>query len=463
MALREDLRGGAMFRALDRNLPMQDEQVIREVCSMLAAWATVAEEGERLGPLDSGMVVPLVLHTEVRTKFPTLWSFPTEEGGVVVERVAAERRAELEAEREGDQLEEQLVSSLLGFTLLFRHLSSSGVPVVGHNCLLDLLLMFRQFEAKLPADYAAFKAELHQLFPVVFDTKHIAHELRSRVGRRWPQLERILASSNLSSLHQELAKGHGRAGAPSVVAPPGFERYEGRAAPHEAAYDALLAGGCWLGLAHLAASLGTPGTDRPLAFGEKLAALAGHRNRVNVARAALNHAHLAGADPACARPVWLHVTSLRAPLARAALAERLGRWGSSSSSTSSYSSSSTSSSSSFASCSASCSSGGARWTCGAPVSGRRWWPSATTRRPGRWPPRSGQTASSRWPGAGSSSACTSSLLLLLPRYRLARHSAPARAALVAAVVAGLGLGLALIYRRAAASGLTGGVECLKLF
>jgi len=315
--------------------------------------------------------------------------------------LAAERRAELEAEGEGEQLEEQLVSSLLGFTLLFRHLSSSGVPVVGHNCLLDLLLMFRQFEAKLPADYAAFKAELHQLFPVVFDTKHIAHELRSRVGRRWPQLERILASSNLSSLHQELAKGHGRAGAPSVVAPPGFERYEGRAAPHEAAYDALLAGGCWLGLAHLAASLGTPSTDRPLAFGEKLAALAGHRNRVNVARAALNHAHLAGADPACARPVWLHVTSLRAPLARAALAERLGRWG-----------------------------------------------TVDVRRTGV---RTALVAVGNHAAAREvAAALRADGELTVARYRLARHSAPARAALVAAVVAGLGLGLALIYRRAAA-------------
>ena len=201
-----------MFRAIDRNLPVQDEEVIRGLCSMLAAWATVAEVGERLGPLDTGMVVPFVLHTEVRSKFPTLWSFPSEEGGVVVERVAAERRAELESAEEGEQLEEQLISSLLGFTLLFRHLSSSGKPVVGHNCLLDLLLMFGQFERAHPADYTAFKAELHRLFPVVFDTKHICHELRSRVGRRRPGLERLLASSNLTALHQELARGRGGAG-----------------------------------------------------------------------------------------------------------------------------------------------------------------------------------------------------------------------------------------------------------
>ena len=268
--------------------------------------------------------MPLVLHTEVRTKFLSLWSFNQAEGFFVV-KVSEERRKELEADEGCEQLAEQLVSSMLGFTKVLRHLSESGKPLVGHNCLIDLLRMFRQFESELPPNYQLFKEKVHQLFPIIFDTKNICADIKKKVGRRQPKLEKLLASSNLNYLHKELTENSKLAHAPRLLIPPGFSRYSACQAAHEAGYDALLAGSCFIAMAHLLASVNRP-ICRPLSFEEKLEVLAGQENRVNVARAAVSHANLAGQDPECMRPTWLHVSSRTDSLCTVKLAECLGRW-----------------------------------------------------------------------------------------------------------------------------------------
>ena len=66
---------------------------------------------------------------------------------------------------------------------------------------------------------------------------------------------------------------------------------------------------------------------RPLLFREKLLALEEQENRINVARAAVNHIHLGGKEPCPARPAWLHVNSRTGPLCATSLAEQLARWG----------------------------------------------------------------------------------------------------------------------------------------
>lgn len=43
--------------------------------------------------------------------------------------------------------------------------SFKGKTIVGHNMLLDLCHIIRQFVTPLPADYAEFKNLVHNLFP----------------------------------------------------------------------------------------------------------------------------------------------------------------------------------------------------------------------------------------------------------------------------------------------------------
>ena len=47
------------------------------------------------------------------------------------------------------------------------------VPLVGHNCLADLAFLFSTF-ADIPESYERFKASVHDAFPVILDTKHVA-------------------------------------------------------------------------------------------------------------------------------------------------------------------------------------------------------------------------------------------------------------------------------------------------
>lgn len=61
-----------------------------------------------------------------------------------------------------------------GFRIVFKDLFESGKPIVGHNCMFDLMFMMRWFNAPLPLDLTAFKAQFNKLFPNVYDTKWVA-------------------------------------------------------------------------------------------------------------------------------------------------------------------------------------------------------------------------------------------------------------------------------------------------
>lgn len=61
---------------------------------------------------------------------------------------------------------------------IIRELIAQKKPLVGHNCLLDLLHLFEHFVRPLPPKYEVFKRELHSLLPCVVDTKHLAVVLK---------------------------------------------------------------------------------------------------------------------------------------------------------------------------------------------------------------------------------------------------------------------------------------------
>ena len=168
--------------------------------------------------------------------------------------------------------------------------------------------MYHQFEHNLPSSYQGFKREIHQIFPHIFDTKHVCFSLRKKIKKQNLKLERLLVCSNLNELEKVLSERPDQPHVPRLIHPDGFTRYQGQELPHQAGYDALLAGTCFLNLAYLAASLEHP-QQRPLSFRETLAAVEEHENMVNIARAAVSYVHLAGRDPELTRPAWLHLSS----------------------------------------------------------------------------------------------------------------------------------------------------------
>ena len=62
----------------------------------------------------------------------------------------------------------------LGFTKYIKYLSSSRIPLIGHNIYFDLMFLYDKFLSNLPNDFSTFKSSLHNFFPIIYDTKAIS-------------------------------------------------------------------------------------------------------------------------------------------------------------------------------------------------------------------------------------------------------------------------------------------------
>lgn len=260
--------------------------------------------------LPEGLSTVLVM-ADLKTRFPGVEVQVCRDGLKLTlpencepQRVAAEGRAPTESE---------LRDAMLGFSRCFEVLAASGKPVVGHNMLLDLLLLYHQFCEPLPKSFAKFKAGLSTVFPAVYDTKHISLQLRQQ-GVSW--LKELMSGADLFALYNALSN--------AVV--PYSPRVEG--APkdmraHEAGCDAYAAGFVYLKLAHIV-SQKLPVAPRALPWRSHRDALRPYVNRVNLIRAQYHHLSLdADEKDAETRPPWLCIhlpkqaqAQVRAVLAR---------------------------------------------------------------------------------------------------------------------------------------------------
>lgn len=138
----------------------------------------------------------------------------------------------------------------IGFSRVIDVLSKSKKPVIGHNALLDFVYVFNQFYKPLPGTLAEFKQELVELFPVIYDTKHVA--LRS------PLVEKLNYSTGLSTLFEYMREHVKPTPDALLSSDPRFDGYraalkaEGNSDEkllcHEAGFDAFMTGVCFLGL-----------------------------------------------------------------------------------------------------------------------------------------------------------------------------------------------------------------------
>lgn len=51
-------------------------------------------------------------------------------------------------------------------------------PIVGHNCLFDLVTIYQKFFAPLPATFDEFRYDLNRCLPTIYDTKFIFGRMR---------------------------------------------------------------------------------------------------------------------------------------------------------------------------------------------------------------------------------------------------------------------------------------------
>ena len=69
------------------------------------------------------------------------------------------------------------VDRAIGFRKVIDAISTSGAPVVGHNCWMDLMHSHAKFIGPLPSNICDFALNLSSLFPVIYDTKHVVAEI----------------------------------------------------------------------------------------------------------------------------------------------------------------------------------------------------------------------------------------------------------------------------------------------
>ncbi|KAI0984652.1 hypothetical protein GJ496_001638 [Pomphorhynchus laevis] len=156
---------------------------------------------------------------------------------------------------------EKILNRISGFRRVFVEMIRRKIPIVGHNCFADILLMFQCFHQELPDGIVSFIRSVHNdLFHQLWDTKYIIKSLKSKM----PNLFQGTPTS-LSQLYDHLKlislkNTDSNLQLSTISIPSKFSRYlssasEGKDndllpnmiethAAHEAGYDAWMTGVC---------------------------------------------------------------------------------------------------------------------------------------------------------------------------------------------------------------------------
>lgn len=254
------------------------DSLITSIDEEIRVWFAGAKTGDVFKLKNNCQCYPEILyylHKNLRER--KLWSYYTEDGF----HVKKTTQEELKKLIKNENLEEELLDSLLGFTKVFRLLTALKKPIIGHNVLTDLALLAHTFESPLPLSYTKFKNFLHDLFPTVFDTKTISYELRSTIpeNKRWKQ-------NVLDTLYPFFKDGDGR----HLALNSPYIRLKGDAVSdhfHNAGFDSYCTGYIFIRMAHIFVSKGTTNPKQTFMCGQLLNAVFPYKNCLNVIRGAI--------------------------------------------------------------------------------------------------------------------------------------------------------------------------------
>ena len=150
-----------------------------------------------------------------------------------------------------------------GFSCIFECISKYKKPLVGHNCLSDMMRIYQNFLDDLPESYDAFKRLVHQAFPCVYDTKHIAYFARRQLledSDEFPFDSETLRQTSLGELFEKILKA--KPGSFSYTPrishsklTPKYDAGKNEDFAHEAGFDAFMSGFVFVRLSHVMAGL----------------------------------------------------------------------------------------------------------------------------------------------------------------------------------------------------------------
>ncbi|NXF18956.1 PNDC1 ribonuclease, partial [Rhodinocichla rosea] len=280
-----------------------DRDVLKKAIDEVTTWIAAAKEEDTMILQDLSGYHMIDVQLVLRQALENVWTEPLGDKKVMVKKVSPERRQLLENSSYDHCQKKLILLSARGFTNLFRILVKVKKPLVGHNMLMDLMHLHDKFYRPLPESYEEFKRNIHNLFPVIIDTKTVTKSMQKKC--LFPRVSSlveayaVLCSSNLNP------KGPP---CPVIALASGCSRYAEKKFPHEAGYDAFLCGSVLLMSAHLLLCRSTDGAvEAEPSFSQYLAVLAEHVNKVNFIRGGVSSINFSGEDSPCRHPPALVV------------------------------------------------------------------------------------------------------------------------------------------------------------
>lgn len=98
--------------------------------------------------------------------------------------------------------------------------------LIGHNCFLDLVYIYRTFIGELPGTVEEFQQKIHNLWPMIIDTKYMSTHNCGDIN----------PVSSLEQIATQLSAEH----KPIMEVDPQHKKYQGHEVLHEAGYDSFL-------------------------------------------------------------------------------------------------------------------------------------------------------------------------------------------------------------------------------
>ncbi|XP_045784102.1 pre-piRNA 3'-exonuclease trimmer-like [Maniola jurtina] len=301
--IRQQLKDKTLVGSLIHALTMEDERKLQKYCSEVSKWLTGKDEETMYLDIECP-IMRYIVHNEIRQRFTDVLT--TDSLGNS-NKVLIYRDKYVEGANSAPMaiLEDNLMSCLLGFSQIIDLLATHQKPIIGHNNFLDLVLLHNQFIGPLPKKYCTFKKNINSLFPIIFDTKYISHEMRKRLT-----FDEVWKSNALQDLYEFFSEGKCKKLESGVNFIKLSTPFNVKQSYHEAGWDSYCSGYCFIRMSHWAAC-DNSGKYRPVGPSEKLAALAPYCNKVNVIRGAIPFMNLVDVDPPRHRPELLHIKSMK--------------------------------------------------------------------------------------------------------------------------------------------------------
>ncbi|NXP07124.1 PNDC1 ribonuclease, partial [Thinocorus orbignyianus] len=276
--------------------------VLKKAIDEVTCWIAAAEEEETMTLQDLSGYRSFEVQLVLRKGLKNVWTQPLGDKKVMVKKVSPQQRQLLENSPYDYCQKELILLSARGFTNLFQTLVKAKKPLVGHNMLMDLMHLHDKFYRPLPESYEEFKRNIHNLFPVLIDTKTITKAV-------WKKCS-LPRACNLLEVYEVLCSNLNPEDStcPVIALASDCSRYAEKKSPHEAGYDAFLCGSVLLKSAHLLLCRSTDGAVEPDAsFSQYLTVLANHLNKVNLIRGGASSINFSGEDSPCEHPPALIV------------------------------------------------------------------------------------------------------------------------------------------------------------